>query len=44
MRESNISTSIQKMLAAQPDNLAALLELGRMAAKRGDAETLQTQS
>jgi FG-GAP-like repeat/Tetratricopeptide repeat/ASPIC and UnbV len=30
---------IQKILAAQPDNLAALVELSRIAAKRGDAET-----
>jgi Tfp pilus assembly protein PilF len=33
---------IQKILAAQPDNLAALVELSRAAAKRGDAETLKT--
>src|SRR5829696_657051 len=33
---------IQKILAAQPDNLAALVELRRAAAKRGDAETLKT--
>ena len=32
---------IQKILAIQPDNLAALLELGRIAAKRGDASTLK---
>ncbi|HUS13065.1 MAG TPA: FG-GAP-like repeat-containing protein, partial [Pyrinomonadaceae bacterium] len=31
---------IQKMLDVQPDNLAILLELGRIVAKRGDAETL----
>jgi Flp pilus assembly protein TadD len=30
---------IQNILAAQPDNLAALVELSRIAAKRGDAET-----
>jgi hypothetical protein len=29
------------MLEAQPDNLAVLLELGRVAAKRGDVETLR---
>ena len=34
-------TLIQKILAAQPDNLAALVELSRIAAKRGDAETLK---
>jgi tetratricopeptide (TPR) repeat protein len=32
---------MQKILAAQPDNLAALLELSRVAAKRGDANTLK---
>src|SRR6266478_5697705 len=32
---------IQKILAAQPDNLAALLELSRIAAKRGDASALK---
>src|SRR5258705_9589001 len=31
---------IQKVLETQPDNLAALLELGRMAAKRSDADIL----
>jgi tetratricopeptide (TPR) repeat protein len=31
---------LQKMLEVQPDNLAILLELGRIAAKRGDADTL----
>ena len=33
---------IQKILAVQPDNLAALVELSRAAAKRGDAETLKS--
>jgi tetratricopeptide (TPR) repeat protein len=33
---------IQKILSAQPDNLAALVELSRVAAKRGDAETLKS--
>ncbi|HKR10444.1 MAG TPA: FG-GAP-like repeat-containing protein [Pyrinomonadaceae bacterium] len=32
---------LQKILAAQPDNVAAQIELGRVAAKRGDAETLK---
>ncbi|HKG80745.1 MAG TPA: tetratricopeptide repeat protein, partial [Pyrinomonadaceae bacterium] len=32
----------QKILAAQPDNLAALVELSRIAAKRGDAETFKS--
>jgi tetratricopeptide (TPR) repeat protein len=35
-------TLIQKILTAQPDNLAALVELSRIAAKRGDRETLKT--
>jgi len=33
---------IQKILTAQPDNLAAQLELTRIAAKRGDAATLHS--
>ncbi len=33
---------IQKILTAQPDNLAALLELSRIAAKRGDVATLKS--
>lgn len=33
---------IQKILSSQPNNLAALLELSRIAAKRGDAETLKS--
>ncbi len=33
---------LQKILTAQPDNLAALLELSRVAAKRGDAATLKS--
>ena len=32
---------IQKILDVRPDNLATLLELGRIAAKRGDADTLR---
>ncbi|HEY0431959.1 MAG TPA: FG-GAP-like repeat-containing protein, partial [Pyrinomonadaceae bacterium] len=39
--ESEYQQLIQKMLVVQPDNLAILLELGRIAAKRGDGETLQ---
>jgi tetratricopeptide (TPR) repeat protein len=35
--ESEFQELIQKILAAQPDNLAALLELARISAKRGDA-------
>jgi tetratricopeptide (TPR) repeat protein len=33
---------IQKILAAQPDNLAAQLELARVAAKSGDSATLKS--
>src|SRR5271170_508651 len=33
---------IEKILAAQPDNLAALLELSRVAAKSGDTATLKS--
>src|SRR6266480_1665138 len=32
---------VQKILETQPDNLAALLEFGRLAAKRGDVDTLR---
>ena len=39
--EAEFQQVIQKILAAQPDNLAALLELSRVAAKRGDAATLK---
>lgn len=38
--EAEFQRVMQKVLVAQPDNLAALLELGRMAAKRGDSGTL----
>jgi tetratricopeptide (TPR) repeat protein len=40
--DSEFQELVQKILAAQPDNLAALLELGRIAAKRGDAATLKS--
>jgi tetratricopeptide (TPR) repeat protein len=33
---------VEKILNAEPDNLAALLELSRVAAKRGDAATLKS--
>src|SRR5262245_40230826 len=33
---------IQKILAVQPDNLAALVELSRVSAKRADRETLNS--
>jgi len=40
--EAEFQQVIQKILVAQPDNLAALLELSRVAAKRGDAQTLKS--
>jgi tetratricopeptide (TPR) repeat protein len=40
--EAEFQQAIQKILAAQPDNLAALLELSRVAAKRGDVATLKS--
>ena len=38
--EPEFQKLIQQILAAQPDNLAALLELSRISAKRGDSATL----
>ena len=38
--EAEFQQLIEKILSAQPDNLAALVELSRIAAKRGDAATL----
>lgn len=40
--EAEFESVIQKIVAAQPDNLAAMLELGRIAAKRGEANTLKS--
>ncbi|HKY28630.1 MAG TPA: FG-GAP-like repeat-containing protein, partial [Pyrinomonadaceae bacterium] len=40
--EAEYQELIRKILAVQPENLAALLELGRVSAKRGDAETLKS--
>jgi Tfp pilus assembly protein PilF len=40
--EAEFQQLLQRILAAQPDNPAALLELGRVAAKRGDAQTLHS--
>jgi Tfp pilus assembly protein PilF len=40
--EADFQQLMQKILTAQPDNLAATLELARIAAKRGDASTVQT--
>jgi tetratricopeptide (TPR) repeat protein len=38
--EAEYRQTLQKILAAQPDNLAVSLEIARAAAKRGDAATL----
>ena len=40
--EAEFQQVIEKILSAQPDNLAALIELSRIAAKRGDATTLRS--
>lgn len=40
--EAEFQQLLEKILAAQPGNEAALLELGRVAAKRGDAATLKS--
>jgi Flp pilus assembly protein TadD len=40
--EAQFAQLLQKILSVQPDNPAALLELGRAAAKRGDAQTLHS--
>jgi Flp pilus assembly protein TadD len=40
--EAEFQQLLEKILAAQPDNPAALLELGRVAAKRGDAQALHS--
>jgi tetratricopeptide (TPR) repeat protein len=40
--ETDFQQLLQKILAQQPDNPAVLLELGRVAAKRGDAATLHS--
>jgi tetratricopeptide (TPR) repeat protein len=39
---AEVQQLLQKILDAQPDNLAALLELSRIAAKRSDAATLKS--
>lgn len=39
--ETEAQRLIEKILEAQPDNLAALVELARLSAKRNDAATLQ---
>jgi tetratricopeptide (TPR) repeat protein len=40
--EAQFEEIMQQILSAQPNNLAVLLELSRIAAKRGDAATLHT--
>jgi Tfp pilus assembly protein PilF len=40
--EAEFQQLLEKILAAQPGNPAALLELGRVAAKRGDTQTLHS--
>ncbi|MGC2328572.1 MAG: FG-GAP-like repeat-containing protein, partial [Candidatus Sulfotelmatobacter sp.] len=40
--EAEFQKVMQKIVAAQPDNLAALLELARVAAKRRDTATLKS--
>ena len=40
--EAEFQQLLEKILALQPENTAALLELGRVAAKRGDAQTLHS--
>ena len=40
--DSEFQKAIEKILALDPDNVAAELELGRIAAKRGEAATLQS--
>ena len=40
--EAEFQQLIQQILAARPDNLPALLELSRIAAKRGDTSTLRS--
>ncbi len=39
--DTEFQQAMQKILSVQPDNLAALLELSRVAAKRGDVAALQ---
>jgi Tfp pilus assembly protein PilF len=40
--EEEFQRLVQQILSKQPDNLAALIELSRVAAKRGDVETLKS--
>src|SRR5208283_1772362 len=40
--EAAFQQLVQKILAVQPNNLAALIELSRIAAKQGDAATVKS--
>ena len=40
--DAEFQQAVQRVLAVRPENLAALLELSRIAAKRGDANTLKS--
>lgn len=40
--EADVQSTIEKILTSHPDNLAALVELSRVAAKRGDDNTLKS--
>jgi Flp pilus assembly protein TadD len=40
--QAEVQQLMEKILTGHPDNLAALLELARIAAKRGDHQTLQS--
>ena len=40
--DAEFQQAIEKILALEPDNVAAQLELGRIAAKRGESATLQS--
>ena len=40
--DADVQNTIEKILDGHPDNLAALVELSRIAAKRGDQNTLQS--
>jgi len=40
--ENDVEQLMQQLLAAQPNNLVALLDLSRIAAKRGDVATLRS--
>ena len=41
-REAEFQQLLEQILVQQPGNPAALLELGRVAAKRGDGQTLHS--